>query len=240
MSYQVETEQFSGPFDLLLQLVEKEKLDITEISLSKVTDEFIKYLGNFERVQPRELADFLEVAAKLILLKSRLLIPGAVSDDEDSQDLVNQLKIYRQYALAAKRVNEIVVNPDYAFARDKIPLQIVPEFSLDIKITLKVLEKNFRNIVSIILDQVKLSQRIIKRRIISLKEKVNELLILIKSRRKVIFNQVIKQKNKAEQAVMFLAVLELMKEKEINVSQNGLFEEIVISKNKPGGRKEKI
>ena len=239
--YTIKLEQFQGPFDLLLQLIEKEKLDISEVSLSQVTDAFLNHINlsphqNFgsgdkiEQVQPHELADFLEIAAKLILLKSRLLIPEAVLDDEAGQDLVNQLKIYRQYALVTKKVGQIAVRPKYSFARERIPLEIIPDFSLEIKITPKVLERNFKNLVSIIFKQVKLSQQTFKRKIISLKEKIGELLEVLKKEQKVVFSFLVKKRQKPEKIAMFLAILELIKRRQIVVAQKGLFKEIIIKK----------
>ncbi|MBL7141743.1 segregation/condensation protein A [Patescibacteria group bacterium] len=230
MSYQIQLPQFKGPFDLLLQLIEKEKLDISEVSLAQVTDRFLNHINKIEQVQPHELADFLEIAAKLILLKSRLLIPEAVLDDETGQDLVDQLKIYRQYALVTKKVGRIAAQPKYAFARERIPLEIVPDFSLEIKITPKVLERIFKNLASIILKQIKLTQETFKQKIISLKEKIGELLEVLKKEKKVIFHSLVKKRQKPEKIAMFLAVLELIKRKEIVVNQKGLFKEIVIKR----------
>lgn len=230
--YTLTLEKFQGPFDLLLQLIEKEKLDITEISLANVTGEFLNYLKKVEEVQSDELADFLEIAARLILIKSRLLIPKAIEDDEEGQDLVAQLKIYQQYARVTKEVGKIASKPIYSFARDRIPLEIVPDFSLEVKITSDVLEKYFKNLVSIILNQIKLSQQTFKTKVVSLKEKISELIDILKERQKVIFNSLIKKRQKPEKIVMFLAVLELVKRRQIVVYQDGLFKEIVLKKYK--------
>jgi len=226
--YTLKLEKFQGPFDLLLQLIEKEKLDITEVSLSQVTDEFLNYLKKVEQVQPYELADFLEIAAKLILIKSRLLIPELVDEEEDGQDLVNQLKIYQQYAQATKIVGKIANYPKYSFARDKIPLQIVPEFSLEIKITPKILEKHFKELLGILLNQAKLAKKTFKNNVVSLKQKISELTEILKKQSQINFVSLIKKRKKPEKIVMFLAVLELIKRRQALISQTGLFKEIVI------------
>lgn len=228
--YTLTLEKFQGPFDLLLQLIEKEKLDITEFSLANVTDEFLNYLKKVEEVQPDELADFLEIAAKLILIKSRLLLPEAAEEDEEGQDMVNQLKIYQQYARVTKEVGKIASRPVYSFCRDRIPLEIVPDFSLEVKITSGVLEKYFKNLVSVILNQIKLSQQTFKTRVVSLKEKISELIDILKERQKVIFNSLIKERQKPEKIAMFLAVLELVKRRQIVVDQDGIFKEIIIKR----------
>ncbi|MDA2935666.1 segregation/condensation protein A [Patescibacteria group bacterium AH-259-L05] len=226
--YTIKLEQFSGPFDILLSLIEKEKLDITEVSLSKVADEFLKYVHTLEEVSAQELADFLEVVAKLILIKSRLLIPEAIFDEEEADELIDQLKIYREFAHASKGVSHLVAAPLYSFAKEKIPLAETSNITFDLKVDPLLLEKNFKSIVFDILEQIKLSQKSIKRKVISLREKVNELLILLKKHEKVIFNPLLKGKKRIEQAVMFLAVLELMKQKKVQVQQKELFGEIVI------------
>ena len=68
--YEISLEKFSGPMDLLLQLIEKEELDITQVSLAQVTDQYLKYLTQVEVLNPEEVADFLVVAAKLLLINS--------------------------------------------------------------------------------------------------------------------------------------------------------------------------
>src|SRR3989344_5157057 len=96
-------EQFEGPLDLLLQLIEQQELDITTVSLAKVTDQYLQYLEELERIVPEEVADFLLVASKLIYLKSKYLLPDlAVADEQDSGDLERQLKMYRQFYEASK------------------------------------------------------------------------------------------------------------------------------------------
>lgn len=228
--YTIKLEQFNGPLDLLLSLIEKEKLDICDISLARVTGNFLNYINEIDNIHAQELADFLEIAAKLILFKSRLLIPDVFSDEEEIEDLVGALKVYQEYAKASKKVGSIVLNPNYAFAKEKIPLNVIHDLSEQVNITPRKLEKYFSNIVGYLLDSIKLVQKTIKREVISLKSKINEIFDLLKNREKFIFNHVIKNKNKAEQAVMFLAVLELMKQRQLNVDQEELFGEIIISK----------
>jgi segregation and condensation protein A len=232
MLYQVQLPQFQGPFDLLLQLIEKEKFDITEISLSKVTDEFLFHLKEVEEIKSEELADFLEVAAKLILYKSKLLLPNLTTDEEeDSGDLINRLKIYQRYALAARKITQIVNQPVYSFSRERIPLEIVPGFSLEVKITPQTLERYFRGLVSILLRKIKITQKIFRQKVVSLKEKISELLKCLKGGQKIILGDLIKEKTKIEKIVMFLATLELAKRRVIEIEQAGLFKDIIVSLN---------
>ena len=98
--YKVKLEQFQGPLDLLLQLTEEKKLDITEISLAKVTDQYLTYLKNSEVISLDDLANFLIIASRLILIKSRMLLPTLELSKEEEQDietLKRQLEEYKRY-----------------------------------------------------------------------------------------------------------------------------------------------
>ena len=75
LDYQIQLPVFEGPLDLLLQLIEREELDITTVALAKVTDQYLAYLAEMERRQAKELADFIAVAAKLLLIKSLAMRP---------------------------------------------------------------------------------------------------------------------------------------------------------------------
>ena len=92
---EIKIENFEGPLDLLLQLIEQEELDITQVSLSAVAEQFISYLETIEKKEPEMLADFLLIAAKLLYIKSRALLPELEMElEEDSIDLARQLKMY--------------------------------------------------------------------------------------------------------------------------------------------------
>ena len=105
MGHIFKLEQFEGPLDLLLRMIEEEKMDVTQVALSKVTDQFIQYLTGVEEKQPEELADFLVVASKLLLIKSRVLLPQVVLE-EDGSDLEKQLRIYKEYFEKTKKFHK--------------------------------------------------------------------------------------------------------------------------------------
>src|SRR5512147_3265515 len=104
MSLNFKMEKFEGPLDLLLQLIEQEKLSISEISLSKIADQYLESLGQVAEKDPDELADFLVVAAKLLLIKSRELLPSAAPAEEEGPSLESQLKMYKIFWEAAQRI----------------------------------------------------------------------------------------------------------------------------------------
>src|SRR3989344_105298 len=102
--------QFEGPLDLLLHLIEEDKLDITDISLASVTEQFLRHLRGLEFLKPHDLADWLVVAAKLLVIKSRALMPTLPLDEEDVQaadSLAWQLYQYRRYKEAARLLSQL-------------------------------------------------------------------------------------------------------------------------------------
>ena len=109
MPYTVRVEKFEGPLDLLLQLIEGEKLEITEISLVQVTEPFVQHVRERQgAIPPEELADFLVVAAKLIYLKSRALLPELTDQAlDEGPDLADQLRMYRAFVEASNRLGEM-------------------------------------------------------------------------------------------------------------------------------------
>lgn len=106
---QIKTEKFQGPLNLLLKLIEKEKLDITEVNLAKIANQYIEYIKKLTKIDPDDLADFLVVAAKLLLLKSKALLPYLCFEDEDETDeLEKQLKMYKEFLQATEQIENII------------------------------------------------------------------------------------------------------------------------------------
>jgi len=100
---QIQIEKFSGPLDLLLKIVEQEDLDITQISLAKIADEYLRYLEKPGHIDPEDMADFLLVAAKLLVIKSRALLPNlAPEEEQEISELEAQLRMYKEFVEAAR------------------------------------------------------------------------------------------------------------------------------------------
>ena len=234
--HKISLEQFEGPLDLLLQLIEKQKLQITEISLAKITDQYLDYIDNSEDIASEEVADFLLIASKLIYLKSKYLLPNLeLEADEDVQNLEKQLKIYRQYYEASKHIQKLW-NTDkrtyiriapYKFPK---PVGFTPPPNADKKIMAEL----FQIVLNKIQRVVNLP-KVIMAKAISIGEKILHIKDLIKNSSKLTFTQLINgKKDKTEAVVSFLAMLELVKQREIEVSQDSLFAEVNISHNGDG------
>ena len=130
LTYRVTLEVFEGPLDLLLRLVEREELDITGVSLAAVADQYLAYVAALQEVSAANLADFLVIAARLLLIKSRSLLPRPecetdVSEQEDvGEQLAQQLLEYKRFKEVAANLREIEAVGLRAFSRIAPPPQM--------------------------------------------------------------------------------------------------------------------
>lgn len=230
--YQVELEQFNGPLDLLLKLIQDKELDISQISLAKIADQYLSYIESHEvEIDPDGLADFLWIGSRLIYIKSRLLVPKVEEEDEgDADDLEAQLKIYREFLDASKELGEIIKTEKFSYCRPR--QEKVAGFYPPKNLNAKDLKNSFEKILQDLEPLNKLSKKRITR-IVSLKQRISQVKDFIFRRAKVGFNSLVaNKKDRHEVIVTFLAVLELNKSNSVALKQEGLFSEIKISKHK--------
>jgi segregation and condensation protein A len=226
--YHVKLEQFEGPLDLLLSLIDEQKLDISRLSLAAVTNQYLEYLEQKKSVTLDNLAEFLSVASKLILIKSKSLLPVLeLSDEEEKEieDLETQLRDYRKFKEAAQKLEKMDNLGRISFSRDNF-LGIEIYFSPPENINVFDLKKYFLKVLSEIPIKEILEEEIV-RDVITLEEKIKHLEQVMRERLETSFSELVSQsQDKIEVIVSFLAMLELVKQRIINVEQDSLFQEI--------------
>lgn len=230
LDYRFNLEQFEGPLDLLLKLIEDEKLDITTISLAKVTDQYLAYLQEQEDMLPaEEIADFLVVAAKLIYIKSKYLLPSLELEEEEG-DLEQQLKIYREYYQASKVIHKMIGKKKFSYVRT-VPFKLPRElhFSPPQHLTTTALADAFKLVIGKLEVIIRLPMIFLKNTI-SIREKIQSLKDAI-GRGILHFHKLYDRSNKQDIIVSFLALLELVKTRHVAVEQTTMFSEITIRKN---------
>ena len=229
--YKIELEQFQGPLDLLLQLIEGQKLDISQVSLARITDQYLAYLDGVNDISATELADFLLVATKLLVIKSKLLLPQLADEEEDSaEQLEAQLKMYKDYLDASKIIEEIIGRKRFCFSREKIAFNFKPAFSPPASLTSDDLKSFFEEILSRIDYIVNLPQQIMHQ-VVTLREKVSDIRNVLSKLDKISFKNILSgAKSRADAIVCFMALLELIKNNEVAVNQKGIFDDIIIEK----------
>lgn len=155
MNYTVETDVFSGPLDLLLRLIERAELDITVIALAEVADNFLRHVRRLAAVEPDELADFVALAARLLVIKSRALLPRpavlnaeSAVDEADAEALAVQLRVYQQFRLAAdllRRREELGLKLFARLAAPPLPMiEIVAAVTDDAERLVAALQRRMR------------------------------------------------------------------------------------------------
>lgn len=226
------TDNFEGPLGLLLKIIEKEEMDITKVSMAKIADQYVEYIKISDKINPDDMADFLVVAAKLLLIKSRALLPFLhIDEEEDIDELEAQLKMYKEFIEATARIEKIIGKRKFMFGRS-FNRKAVME-SAEIFTPPKIKKEEVRDIFSEIIERIKpIEEKLKEEKLdykLSIEDKIMSIQKLLLNKIKFSFSKVIKNANsKTEVIVSFLAMLELAKQKELVISQKSLFEDIVI------------
>lgn len=229
--YQVKLEKFEGPLDLLLQLIEKEEVDVCEISLAAVASQFLDYLKQIEKIDPTHLADFLVVAATLILIKSRALLPylSLPEEEENIEELKNKLLNYQKLKEIARILKIAALNKEISFSQAPY-WEIKTTFYPPENFKMEELYLFAKKLITDYPFERKLSKRQIKK-VILLEQKINDLRLHIEQYLKTNLSALVKNKNsKLEIILTFLAILQLTKENFIILKQERSFSEIEIEK----------
>ena len=237
--YSIALEKFAGPLDILLGLVEEEKLSINEISLSQVADQYISYLKSLEEMPKEELAAFLVIASTLILIKSRSLMPGLkISEEEemDIKDLERRLKTYKFFKELSLKLRDINRQGRHLFGREAyLGMQAV--FFPPAGLTKETLGKTIEELLAAIPLKESLPEDSIKK-VVALEEKMDELKDRLEKMINVNFSALggsafggEGEKDKVEIIVGFLAILELVRQGFAIFEQKGVFGSIEMKKN---------
>ncbi len=231
--YELKTEQFSGPIEKLLELIEAKKLEITELNLAEVTADFLRYITQINadvgRESARLLADFIVVASRLLLIKSKALLPDFQTTEEeekDIKDLEARLQFYRQFKPAINFLKKILAQNKVSISRPLFfgrPPIFYPSDNLKIDVLYSAVKSIFQA-----LEQLKKETQVVKSSIISLEEKIEE--IMNRMGDGLRFNKLAEKKSRSEIVVLFLALLYLLSKQTIEAEQNERFSDIMIGK----------
>lgn len=230
MTFEVSQETFSGPLQLLLELIEKDELPITEVSLAQVTEEYLDYIGKRD-VPPEELVDFLLLASRLLYLKSKAILPKIeLEDEEDGGRLVAQLKMYKEFIAASKNVEALFKQGVVMHFRPKTKVLIEPRFSPTEQMTKSTLQATMAHLMKKLQPFFSLRETSM-RKVVSVQQKIQHIQEFILDRVQSSFHQIIgSEATRVDAVVSFLALLELMKQEIIHASQEELFKDIKIKR----------
>lgn len=234
-----QTEKFQGPLGLLLSMIEAEELDITEIALAKIADQYVAYVEQAVDIEADEIADFLVIAARLLYIKSKALLPYLVNDQEEEgfEDLEKQLKMYQQFIEASLKLQTVIGRGEMMmvpmFSRVlRQEKKVELKFSPPKKINQDLLHETFLDLLTRVKkrQEQKLPQERLEPKI-SIEDRIGHIRALLAEQMSISFQQLLeKAESKVEVIVSILAMLELAKQRELEFEQIDLFSEIKVLK----------
>ena len=234
LNYKVQTPVYEGPLDLLLNLIEHAELDITAVSLAMVTDQYLVYINGLEQINADEISAFLVIAAKLLQIKSEALLPRPpehkAADEDMGRTLVDQLKLYKRFKEIGAWLNTRQQANLRTFLRVAPPPKVEAKLDLS-NITLEKLVAAAETALAKEAARKPLGLVIAPPRI-TIREKIDLITKTIREvERSTTFRTLLTQgASRLEIVVTFLAMLELIKRYRIQASQEGLFDDIEISR----------
>ena len=243
MELNVHLEAFEGPLDLLLHLIDKNKVNIYDIPIVEITDQYMEYIKEMKRQDLEVLSEFLVMAATLVDIKSRMLLPSDPDSEEEEEDpraeLVQQLLEYKMYKCMAYELKDRQVDAQRViFKEPTIPKEVLAyEQPVDVEelmsdVTLSRLNEIFQSIMKKQQDKIDpLRSKFgkIEKEEVSLEDKMDYLKDYAAAHRHFSFRGLLEaQSSKVEVIVTFLAILELMKMGTIHISQEHIFDDIQI------------
>lgn len=232
--YRIDLPVFAGPLDLLLHLIERQELDITAISLARVTEQFLAQVELLKERRVEQLIDFLSIGARLALIKSRALLPvtpalpGATEEEGDpAEALIRQLKAYKRFKEAAAWLSGRMEQGLRTHLRVSPPPRLEGKLDLG-NLTAESLRKAMV-VVAERADVLEDSVALIQPRRLTIEEQLTRLRGRLQQKRPFYFGDMLSRgRDQTEVAITLLALLELIKRREASAQQEALFGPITI------------
>ena len=235
--YAIRLDNFEGPLDLLCHLVDKNKMDINEVSISEITDQYIQYINAMKELNLDITSEFIVMASTLVYLKSKSLLPKQVEDEAEltEEELINRIIEYKKYKEISKKLKEQFQLFSKRFYKlpDKIEL---PSRKLEEKYSKDLIEQSYKNLLE--KNKSKVNKNAINIEKIAIVEtvtvtsKVKDIFRELVKKPKFIFNKLCKNKKytKLETVTAFTGLLELTRRNKIKTKQEKIFGDIEVEK----------
>lgn len=233
MEYEVKIDAFEGPLDLLLHLIKESKVDIWDIRIVDITDQYLNYIKNMEKLNLNIASEYLVMASELMEMKSRMLLPRYQDEDmEEEEDpreqLIHKLIEYEKYKEMTKSFKELEeVRHEFYTKTPESLKEYAPEGTvISSDVTLDDLMKAFQKFLQRKEADKPLATTVTKREI-TVEERCKSIRNILKEKRKVNFFELFEITTKEYVVVTFLAVLEMVKKQELTIYQENNFEQII-------------
>ena len=246
MGISVKLEVFEGPLDLLLHLIDKNKVDIYDITIVEITNQYMEYIRAMQEKDLNIMSEFLLMAATLLDIKCRMLLPADINEEGEEEDpraeLVEQLIQYKMYKYMSYELRDRQMDGELLMFKNPTVPDEVKEYEAPVDldalldgVTLAKLNSIFKDIMKRQVDKidpVRSNFGKIEKEEVTVEDKLEYLNDYITKHKKFSFRDLLKkQKSKTQLVVTFLAILEMMKMGTIWVEQENTFDDIVITSN---------
>lgn len=240
--YAIKLENFEGPLDLLCHLIDKNKMDIYDIKISEIADQYIEYINKAEEMNLEITSEFLVMASALLYIKSKGLLPKQVEDEEEltEEQLIARIIEYKKYKEITKRLRENYIQFSNRFYKLQEPIEL-PKQKLEKEYTKEVIPEIYNNIVERNKTRLNQNAENIKKIAITdtytVASKVKEMFRALLKKPKFVFNKMytLSKCNKVEVVTAFSGLLELTRRDKVIATQEELFGDIVVERNKKVG-----
>ena len=234
MDYKFVINDFEGPLDLLLHLVKTSEMDIYDISVEKITEQYLEFIRRMEEMNLTVASEYLVMAAELIELKSRLLLPNSKNDEDDEyeedprENLINRLVEYKKYKDMVDTFKTLEDDRRNIYTKEPINLGEFTDYEItnDGSVTVEDLTKALSDFLKRKEDEKPLETKITKKEI-SVTDRTKDIRNILRDKKKVSFFDLFEVKTREYVVVTFLSILEMAKFGEINIIQENNFVNIV-------------
>lgn len=226
-------DQFEGPLDLLLTLIGKNKVSITDIPIALICDQYMEYIEGAQRMDPDIASEFIVMASELMLIKSRMLLPHEEGTENDPRrEIADALMLYQQAKLVAKELRPRYDEYSGRFVKgtDDIPPEKGLPLNLDSGMLIKALESVLRRmkVAESQKNPVELVNPLIKHKVVSVEEKIEEMCLLLEEQEEASLFFLLKDsESRSELVARFMGVLELIKLRRILITTITVVEDVV-------------
>lgn len=236
MDYKFVINDFEGPLDLLLHLIKTSEMSIYDIKIEKITKQYLDFINSMENMNLSIASEYLVMASELIEIKSRMLLPNKKDMDEDEyeedprENLINRLIEYKKYKDMIDTFKVLEEERQDIFTKEPINLSKyrTEEVTNDGGLSLDDLLNALNNFLKRKEDEKPISTKITKKEI-SVKDRTVQIRNILSKKKKVSFYDLFEVKTKEYVVVTFLSILEMAKYGEINIVQEGNFDNIVVN-----------
>ena len=226
-------DQFEGPLDLLLTLIGKNKVSITDIPISLICDQYVEYIEQAQKMDPDIASEFIVMASELMLIKSRMLLPHEEGTENDPRrEIADALMLYQQAKLAAKELRPRYEEYSGRFAKgtDDVPPEKGLPLNLDSGLLLKALDSVLKRmkVADAARTPTELVNPLIKHKVVSVEEKIEEMCLMLEEQNEASLFFLLKNSDsRSELVARFMGILELIKLRHVIITTVKVIDDVI-------------